>query len=225
MNSAETAFAERVSERLQELGTTPFAVEKAYGLPPDTVRSVLRGIKKSGTTLNSVKAICDALNLEFYIGPPRTPEPEPPVLELDGDDFAAIPKLAVEASAGGGALNDEAPEVVGKLAFRQDWLRKIGVKPDRAMLITITGDSMVPNLKPGDLALIDQDRADWEHNAIFALVDLDGGVRIKRVLKHARGLVLVSDNPDNHPPEARLGSEADRVRCLGRVVWSGHRWE
>lgn len=177
-------------------------------------------------SVESLRKLAQVLDLEFYFGPPRAQQPEPPVLELDGDDFAAIPKLAVEASAGGGAINDDAPEVVGKLAFRQDWLRKIGVKPDRAMLITVTGESMVPTLNPGDLALIDQDGADWRDRQVFALVDLDGGVRIKRIRMHdPRGLMLLSDNTADHPPEARFGRDADRVRCLGRVVWSGHRWE
>lgn len=224
MGQREKAFADQVAERLEALETTPFAIEKAYNLPPDAIRNVLRGAKKAGTPLNRAKAICDALGLEFYIGPPRSKPPEPPVLELDGDDFAAIPKLVVEASAGAGAINQDAPEVVGKLAFRRDWLRRIGVRPERAMLVTVTGDSMAPDLGPGDLALIDQDRATWEHNRVFALVDLDGGVRIKRILlDRGRALVLLSDNPA-HPPEARTGPEAARVRCLGREVWSGHRW-
>lgn len=223
MGHDEQAFADLVAERLKALGTTPYAVEKAHGLPPDAIRNILRGAKKAGTPLNRARDVCDALGLELYLGPRRASSP-PPVLEVDGDDFTAIPRLAVEASAGAGALNHETPEVVGKLAFRRDWLRKIGVKPDRVMLITVTGDSMAPDLQPGDLALIDQDRATWEHNKVFALVDLDGGVRIKRVLlDKGRALVLLSDNPV-HAPEARTGQDAARVRCLGRVIWSGHKW-
>lgn len=173
----------------------------------------------------ALKELARVLDLELYFGPPRTPESEPPTLELDGDEFAAVPRVAVEASAGAGAFNDE-PEVVGKLAFRQDWLRKIGVKPDKAMLITVTGESMMPDLEPGDLALIDQDKAEWEHNRVFALVDLDGAVRIKRILLDGKkGLVLVSDNAAENPPELRLKGDANRVRPLGRVVWSGHTWE
>ena len=224
MGTAEQAFADRVAERLTELGTTPFAVEKAHNLPADTVRSILRGFKKSGTTLNSVQAVCDALDLELYIGPRRTPDPEPPTITLDGDEFSAIPKRAIAADAGAGRINDDAPEVVGKLAFRRDWLRKIGVRPDKAMLVTVAGDSMAPGLERGDLALIDQARASWVHNSVFALVDVDGGVRIKRILlDKGRALVLLSDNPD-FAPEVRTGADAARVKPLGQVVWSGHKW-
>ncbi len=225
MRHSENAFAKQIAERLQELDTNAFAVEKAHDLPPDAIRNVLRGAKKAGTPLNRAKAICDALGLEFYIGPRRTPDPGPPVLDIDGDDFTAIPRMAVEASAGGGALNEDTPAIVGKLAFRRDWLRKIGVRPERAMLITVTGDSMAPELRSGDLALIDQDRNTWEHNRVMALVDLDGGLRIKRVLLDpGRAMVLTSDNPA-HPPELRTKHEAARLTCLGRVVWSGRHWE
>lgn len=214
---------EAIETRRSQLGLSQAQLgTKAFGRSDSSaVQNLRRG---SSPTAEKLSALADALDLEFYFGPRRTKPPAPPVLELDGDDFAAIPKLVVEASAGAGAINQDAPEVVGKLAFRRDWLRRIGVRPERAMLVTVTGDSMAPDLGPGDLALIDQDRATWEHNRVFALVDLDGGVRIKRILlDRGRALVLLSDNPA-HPPEARTGPEAARVRCLGRVVWSGHRW-
>lgn len=209
--------------------TLEHAVEKD-GLRPMADRmsipvGVLRSLLSNrDLRFSNVEAMAKALGFEVLVRPAGSSTPEAPILELDGDEFAAVPRVAVEASAGAGAFNDE-PEVVGKLAFRQDWLRKIGVKPDKAMLITVTGESMMPDLEPGDLALIDQDKAEWEHNRVFALVDLDGAVRIKRILLDGKkGLVLVSDNADENPPELRLGADANRVRPLGRVVWSGHKW-
>lgn len=215
---------QQLEARRHELGLSQTEVGlRAFGKPDNTS---IQNLKKGASpSVERLAALAAALGLELYFGPPRDSDTSPPALDLDGDEFTTVPKLAVEASAGAGALNHDAPEVVGKLAFRRDWLRKIGVKPERVMLITVTGDSMAPDLQPGDLALIDQDRATWEHNKVFALVDLDGGVRIKRVLlDKGRALVLFSDNT-SHMPEARTGSDAARVRCLGRVVWSGHRWE
>lgn len=205
-------------------------IAAALGVTDRGFRHYLQGNRQP--SLAKVIAIADILGvtIDELLRPQSSPrgtavEPDHPMIELDGDEFAAVPRVAVEASAGAGAFNDE-PEVVGKLAFRRDWLRKIGMKPEKAMLITVTGESMMPDLEPGDLALIDQDRAEWEHNRVFAMVDLDGAVRIKRILLDGKkGLVLVSDNAAEHPPELRLGADADRVRPLGRVVWSGHRWE
>lgn len=200
-------------------GLRPFA--RRHGLAVGVVRSIIDG---RDTSFSNTMQVAEALQIPAGVFHETNTQMEVGY-DGDGDDFAPILRMEVEASAGAGALNDDIPEVAGKLAFRRDWLRKIGVKPERATLITVTGDSMAPELRPGDLALIDQDRSTWEHNKVFALVDLDGGVRIKRVLvDKGRALVLMSDNPA-HLPEARTGSDAARVRCLGRVVWSGHSWE
>lgn len=215
-----------IDEALKRKGLSDAAASKLAVGHPSLIKNLrMERAGEKRYNLPALQRLSEVLGLEFYFGPPRGADPEPPVLDIDGDDFAAIPRLAVEASAGTGALNDDTPEIVGKLAFRRDWLRKIGVKPDRAMLITVTGDSMAPDLRPGDLALIDQDRNAWEHNRVVALVDLDGGLRIKRVLLDpGRAMVLASDNPA-HLPELRTKHEAARLTCLGRVVWSGRHWE
>jgi len=168
------AIYDLIESRRRELGLSQTDVGlRAFGKADNTaIQSIKKG---SAPSVERMAAIAEALDLELYLGKRRDNPQPPPALDLDGDDFAPILRLGVEASAGAGALNHDAPEVVGKLAFRRDWLRKIGVKPDRATLITVTGDSMAPELRPGDLALIDQDRATWEHNKVFALVDLDGG--------------------------------------------------
>lgn len=217
-----TELFELIEKRRRELGLSQADLGlRAFGKADNTAVQSLK--KGSSPSVERMAALAEALDLELYIGPRRSAGTAPPTLTLDGDEFAAIPRLAVEASAGAGAYADQ-PEVVGKLAFRHDWLRKIGVRPDKAMLITITGDSMAPGLEPGDLALIDQARTAWVHNALFALVDIDGAVRLKRVLlDRGRALVLLSDNPA-HPPEARTGPDAARVKALGQVVWSGHSW-
>ncbi|WP_299773204.1 hypothetical protein [uncultured Tateyamaria sp.] len=74
MGTTEDKLIQQVADRLERLGTTPFAVERAANLPEDAVRSVLRGGKKGGTTINRAAAICEALGLELYIGPPVSRE-------------------------------------------------------------------------------------------------------------------------------------------------------
>jgi len=230
MKKTEPDVGSRITSLAGERGVRFSDIAAALGVTDRGFRHYLQGNRQP--SISKLIAIADLLGVtvDELVRPDLGSqgvgaEAGHAVIQIDGDEFAAVPRVAVEASAGGGAFNDE-PEVVGKLAFRRDWLRKIDVKPEKAMLITVTGDSMSPDLEPGDLALIDQDRTEWEHNRVFALVDFDGGVRIKRILiEGKRGLVLVSDNAANHPPEVRLGADANRVRPLGRVVWSGHRWE
>lgn len=229
MEKSEPNVGRRITSLAEDRGVRFSDIAAALGVTDRGFRHYLQGNRQP--SLSKIIAIADLLGvtIDELVRPQQASrgvaaESRSAVIEIDGDEFAAVPRVAVEASAGAGAFNDE-PEVVGKLAFRQDWLRKIGVKPENAMLITVTGDSMMPDLEPGDLALIDQDRAEWEHNRVFALVDLDGAVRIKRILLDGKkGLVLVSDNAADNPPELRLGNDANRVTPLGRVAWSGHKW-
>lgn len=157
--------------------------------------------------------------------------PGPSILDMQGSlgmpDFAPVPILDAAVAAGGGAENADEP-VIAHLAFRRDWLRRIGVSPTAAVIARARGRSMEPTIHDGDMVLIDRgastlparprDASDQRPARIYALRD-DGGARVKRLDLAAPGvLALMSDNPD-HPPEFRPVSE---VQIIGRVVWWGH---
>ena len=63
-------LAETIREALSRRGTTPFRAAEDAGLPQDAVQRVLDGHPPRAGRL---AAICDALGLEFYVGPPRGP--------------------------------------------------------------------------------------------------------------------------------------------------------
>ena len=222
MTYAENALADAIRDRLNALETNAFAVEKKYGLPEDAIRSILKGGRKSGTSINRAQEICAALGIELYIGPPRETGPVYNV-SLDSADYAAIPRLDARLAAGGGAINDQA-ERTGALAFRRDWLRARGISPSEACLMHVTGDSMGPTLHDGDLVMIDQRRRDIRNRRVYALIDRDGEARVKRLdLIPEQLVILTSDNPA-HPAETRQGDDMNRLRILGEIVWSAHAW-
>ncbi|MFN8995200.1 MAG: helix-turn-helix transcriptional regulator [Pseudomonadota bacterium] len=224
MEHAQDTLAREVSERLSALGTNAFAVENSAGLPADAVRSILRGGKKAGTTLNRAQDVCNALGLQLYIGPRRD---SGAVQVIDREaEYAHIPVHDAMLAAGAGAFNG-AEEVVDFLAFRRDWLRRLGLDPSRAVIARATGDSMQPCVWHGDLVLIDLSRIDPPMHSrpdrgrrapVFALLD-EGAAKIKRVQWIEPGLaVLLSDNPDYAPTFAR----AENLSIIGKVVWWGH---
>ena len=221
MKDSENAFADVITQRLKALNTNAFAVETRAGLPPDAIRNVIRSRKKDGPSLSRAKEICDALGLEFYFGPPRATGPVETVI-LGNEDFTAVPRYDAPLSAGPGADNGDA-QVVEKLAFRRDWLARIGVAPSAAVLVPVSGDSMAPTLHDGDLALIDTNRKAVRTGQVYALTDLDGSTRVKRLDRLPTGLILRSDAP-THPAEFRPIPDAARVAIIGQVVWSGHTW-
>ncbi|MFZ5749877.1 MAG: S24 family peptidase [Pseudomonadota bacterium] len=220
METAQEILARLVHERLEELGTNPFALEKSAGLPEDAIRGVLRGSLKSGTTLNRAQQICEALGLELTIGPPRA---EAPAAEIrkGGQGFALVPRVEAELAAGAGAENGS-EEAVEALAFRTDWLRRMGVNPANARLVKVRGDSMEPLIHDQDIVLIDRGRRSVQSGRVYALLE-GSEARVKRLDRPDRKtLVIRSDNPA-YPSELRRGPEIDAITVIGQVVWCGHQ--
>lgn len=226
MEHAEKTLARLIEQRLKALNTNAFAVEKLHDLPPDAVRSVLRGEKKSGTGLNRAKQLCDALGLEFYIGPPRDSVGAERTT-IDDTDFAQVPVYEAALAAGCGVFN-QSEEMVGHLAFRRAWLHKIGVSVANAVLARAEGESMSPTIHDGDMMLIDRSRAelpkvprgqkDKRPAPVYAILD-EGVARVKRIEIVPGGTIaLLSDNPSFVPEFRPAGS----VSVIGRVVWWAH---
>lgn len=201
------------------------SAEARAGLTQGYIRSVVRPDEKR-TTPNIEKAeiIANALGLDLVFLPRGEGLPAIEPITIGGNEFAAIPRVEAEASAGPGAINGEA-EVVGSMAFRHDWLRARGVKPGKALLVKVTGNSMEPQIMTGDLVLLDMERTEIVNGQPYIFTDIDGETRLKRLHRLGeRTLALVSDNMRDHPPELRTGLDAERVKVLGQVVWSGHNW-
>ena len=86
--------------------------------------------------------------------------------------------------------------------------------------ITITGDSMAPALKDGDLVVVDTRETHPVSDGIYILVT-DNSLIAKRVqLAATGGIWLHSDNPA-YQDQLIPASDTDRVRFVGRVVWAG----
>lgn len=223
MEHAEKDFSTVVSEQLEALGKKPFAVEREFGLPQDAVRNVLRGAKKAGTPLNRAKEICDALGLEFYIGPPRSASPATSTT-VSGEQFDTVARYDAVGAAGDGMINLDGPPI-DHLAFSKRWLAQNGISAGDSVLINVRGDSMEPSLYDGDLVMIDRRKTHIRSGQIYAFRDGDT-LRIKRIeIIPGTALILRSDNA-KHPPEHRTGEGMNTVseNILGQIVWSGHTW-
>ena len=212
---------EELRARLKETGASHRGLEAQLGLGRNALKGMLDKSPRT-PSVDRAKEIAEALGLEFYIGPPRKNLPVYTV-ELDGADYAPIPRVDARLAAGGGAINDQV-ERTGALAFRRDWLRARDISPSDACLLTVTGDSMAPTLRDGDLVMINQRRKTIRNRHVYALIDTDGAARVKR-LDHIPDqlIILTSDNPA-HAAETRSGPDMNRVRVLGEVVWSAHAW-
>ena len=197
---------------LKDAGASKLAVGN-----PSLIKNIRAGQGNVG--VESLRRLAEVLDLELYFGPRREVGPIEQVT-LDGADFAAIPLLDVQLSAGHGAENGDS-QALEMLAFPRPWLQQLGVLPSQARLVSVTGDSMLPTLRDGDIVMIDQGRTTVQHGAIYALTDLDGSTRVKHIdLVPKQGLILRSANP-TYPAEPRLTDKANGIKIIGQVVWSG----
>jgi phage repressor protein C with HTH and peptisase S24 domain len=132
-------------------------------------------------------------------------------------EWVDLPRLALGASAGGGALAAEEAQI-GALRFAARWLREQGLDPAMLSAIVVAGDSMDPTLRDGDEILVDRTPRALR-DGIY-VVRLDDGLLVKRIDTGRPGMIaLLSDNPAYRPIEV----SPDGLSVVGRVVWKGGR--
>jgi len=135
--------------------------------------------------------------------------------------IVAVPRLALGASAGAGTLDDD-ERAAGVMAFDANWLRHIGVRPQRVSIIRVDGESMAPTLSDGDEIMVDHDDgAERLRDGVYVL-RLDGVLMVKRVaLGPRRGAISVLSDNAHYPDWTDI--DPALVDIVGRVVWTGRR--
>lgn len=209
---------EAIDEALRRKHLTDAAASRLAVGNPALIKNLRhRRGKERDHPIENLQKLAEVLDLEFYVGPHRQTF-DPNELDLDGEAFAAVDVYKAEASAGGGLLNPE-EDPIGTLAFKQTWLASQRINPARAKILRVKGDSMEPTIIDGAIVLVDEQRMDPP--GVFAVVE-DGELRIKRLEPLGdQGLAVLSDNP-HHRADFRYGAEMNRLRIIGRVVWTAH---
>ncbi|MBS0474772.1 MAG: S24 family peptidase [Proteobacteria bacterium] len=132
-------------------------------------------------------------------------------------DWVDVPRLALGASAGPGALAGE-EAAIGAFRFSRRWLREHGLDPAQLSAIRVEGDSMEGTLRDGDEILVDRTPRGLRDG--IHVVRAGDALLVKRLDTAQPGkVVLVSDNPAYRPIELA----PDEVQVIGRVVWKSGR--
>lgn len=154
---------------------------------------------------------------------PDSSRPMPGLVSIDGIDYARIPRLALDISAGNG-LGPAEDGVEDGVLMPRDWLVRRRLAPDLCRFVQVRGDSMAPAIPDGALALVNPaERLDWPRAPGPYALTLDGEALVKRIAVAATGpdgrpstVVLLSDNPA-FPPRTVTGNELELLRVVGRI--------
>lgn len=211
MSSDPRAELERL---IQSHGDDYSALSRLVGRNPTYIQQFI----KRGSPKNLPERERSILARYYGVDPQLLGAPE----EVGGksDNLKLVPKLAVGASAGAGALAD-GEALAGKVGFDEQWLRKLGVEPRNVSLIRVEGDSMQPTLNDGDDIMVDKGAALKPLRDGIHVIRIDGVLMVKRLAPAPGGrLSVLSDNPA-YP--SWLDRDPAEVQVVGRVVWVGRR--
>lgn len=141
---------------------------------------------------------------------PRTPSEE---------EYALIPQYSTKACCGNGYMNEHV-EVKGGLAFKRDWLNRMGLNEKNACVITACGDSMSPTIQDGDVLLLDESVKPLRTGEMYAVM-MDDEVIVKRLAKEFGITLLRSDNANKSTyPDISVPPGLE-LQIIGRVAWRG----
>lgn len=220
---SDNGFADRLKSVVGE-SPSERAFAREVGVPQGTLRGLLAG---KSPTLDTLLTIASAKSLSLSwlatgLGQKQAQEANSLALDWrvpEGGDFALVPRLVVQPSAGKGSLVEH-EDAVDMIAFQASWLRRRGVNPSFARALTVRGDSMEPTIRSGDVLLIDTSKNAIEDNGIYVVFS-NGYVLVKRIHPRRDGsIMLISDN-QAYPAEDVPAQEASDFRVAGRVMWFG----
>lgn len=223
-----------VRDALTLQGTNAYRAAQAAGLPQNSIRYLLEGREPK---LSRMIEICRALDLEFYVGPPRVAP-----AHVRGGGHSQIGDAADDAGAPLPSDTDthlwadrrgaevtpypvpmregHAPERVGFSPngcahFGLDFLLNFDLNPKLCEVVEIRDDSMAPEFPAGAAGLVDLRRTERAEGRVYAL-----GVpylTVRRAMRGLDGWAAVADNP-----AFEVLPWADDFMIVGQIVWTSH---
>ena len=131
--------------------------------------------------------------------------------------WRAIPRLALGASAGPGAVGLAQEIPYDSFRLSDQWLLENGLRGADLSAIRVEGDSMEPLLRSGDEIFVDRAKRGGE--GVF-VVRIGDALHVKQVRASAPDTIaLISANEAYAPLELPRAE----VEVIGRVVWKGGR--
>ena len=195
--------------------------EAANGLKPWSLRGLLDNSRQQVPSVDRAAEICEALGLEFYIGPPRDASRARNVIAAWDDPNSGAsagafvtpwPVPMADPAPMAGEAGGFSPH--GCAWFGQDFLKDFGLDPVQCEVIEIRDDEMAPALANGSVGLIDKQRRLLSSGFIYA-IRCNGRLMARRAVLTGDGWTAVAEKPDY----ASI-PWTDEIETVGLIVWT-----
>jgi hypothetical protein len=162
---------------------------------------------------------------EYVLDTP--PEPTPKVaaakrirsrVEEPVGSYELIPHYNVRGGLGNPQINEHHIEIESDVPLPSALIRQRGWRIEGLKAMWGHGDSMAPRIQHGDPLIVNTDSKVVIGGRVYAFVDADGGISIKRLHRERDGrLRITSDNPDKLAyPDAWV--QPSEITIIGEVV-------
>jgi phage repressor protein C with HTH and peptisase S24 domain len=216
----------RIMQLIQTGGKDMKSASIAIGKNPAYLQQFLfRGTPKSLSD-DTRTALADHLGvdeeeLEHNFSLPRAVRRRAPTT-MPADPFVSIPEIDIRAAAGGGAINEDLPPVIGTWQLPRQLLeRDLRANHCDVHMMEVRGDSMLPTLSDGDRILVDKSQKAPSPPGIFVLHD-GAGLVVKRLELVAGERTRIRLHSDNALYTA-YDCDVEEVHMVGRVLWAAKR--
>lgn len=136
------------------------------------------------------------------------------------EDLSLIPMMNVKLSAGTGSLVFEV-DGSRKIAFRSEYLKKKGIKPENAFGFPVDGDSMIDaGIPDGGMVAINSGIKEPRNKKFYGMW-IDDKYMVKEIVKRTDGYYAISHNSEkkNKYPDRLIDSENSGI--IGQVFYCG----
>lgn len=140
---------------------------------------------------------------------------------LPAPGVVRIPLYDLRAAAGDGAATPDYPELIRHFDFPEWWLKDVLHCSPVAVLIFIAwGDSMKPDVQPGDLLIVDTRHTHVQADALYVF-EMDGGVFIKKLQRLPGGKLKVISANQDYDAYTITPAGDPTFKVVGRVAFHG----
>ena len=210
-----------------QLGGVP-ELGQVTGIPESTLYRIIGGESEAKAGQLASIALAGKVSIDsLVISSADTDHATPPGEYGPSSGYANIPLYDVRARGGINGVQIEAEHQVNELAFREDWIRReLRVSPKDLRLIHVEGDSMEPDLRSGDIILVDHTDTTARREGVY-VIRMDNALLVKALQRLPGGVIKVTSRNTAYDPftvnAIDVESSTD-FSIIGRVVWACRRF-